>query len=237
VRVLVTRTADRCEATARKLVAFGHEAVSLPLSRHVDTNEPFPPGRHDAIAFTSAAAVEAIARRIETAAAERYLLSLPAWCVGEATAIAAAKHGFLDARSGGRDGAMLARMIAAGHSAGSRSRILLPTQENVAFDIAAALPGLETAAMIAYKVVEIDPGRDLLQAALASSDAAFTYSPASAGNLLAVSERHHLLEQLVRLTLIAISEKTAAVLRKLGRAEIKVAQSPEEDAMIRLLDR
>jgi uroporphyrinogen-III synthase len=235
--VLITRTAERCEATAAKLAARGHEAVALPLSRYVDTDDPFPRGRHDAIAFTSAAAVESIARRIASAQAERYLLSRPAWCVGYATATAARLHGFADIRSGGRDGATLARMISDAYSGGAGVRILLPMQQNVAFDIAAAIPGLETAAMIAYKVVEIDPGRDRLEAALARSDAAFAYSPASARNLLAVSERHGLLEQLVRLTLIAISEKTADVLRKLERAEIKVAKSPDEDAMIRSFDR
>jgi uroporphyrinogen-III synthase len=237
VRVLLTRSAARCKATAAKLKAHGHEAVVLPLIWYEDTDEPIPAGPHDAVAFTSAAAVESLAQRIESTAGERYLLSLPAWCVGEATASAARKHGFLDVRSGGRDGAALARLIAEEHSVRSGSRFLLPTQENVAFDIAAALPGLETAAMIAYRVVETDPGKDRLEAALAACDAAFAYSPASAGNLLATSERHGLLEQLLRLTLIVISEKTAHVFTKLERAEIKVAQSPDEDAMIRSLDR
>jgi hypothetical protein len=41
----------------------------------------------------------------------------------------------------------------------------------------------------------------------------------------------------MRLTLVAISEKTAAVLGKHDRAAVRVAQSPDEDAMIRQLDR
>jgi hypothetical protein len=41
----------------------------------------------------------------------------------------------------------------------------------------------------------------------------------------------------MRLTLVAISEKTAAVLGKHDRAAVRVALSPDEDAMIRQLDR
>lgn len=237
MRVLVTRTADRCEATAARLEARGHQAIVLPLSRYVDTQEPIPPGLHDAIAFTSAAAVESIARRIDLLKAQEYLLSLPVWCVGTATASAAQRLGFKDVRSAGGDGAALARSILQGYSGAPGTRVLLPTQENVGFDIKTALTGLETAAMVAYQVVGLDPGREKLASALGDADALFAYSPASASHLMALCENHGLAERLMRLTLVAISEKTAAVLGKHDRAAVRVALSPDEDAMIRQLDR
>jgi len=237
VRVLITRTADRCEATAARLEARGHQAVVLPLSRYVDTQEPIPPGEHDAIAFTSAAGVESIARRIRRSNEQEYLLSLPVWCVGAATASAAHRIGFKDVRTAGGDGAALARSILQAYSGIPGMRILLPTQENVSFDIKAALPGLETAAMVAYRVVGLDPGREKLASALGQADVVFAYSPASASHLVALCENHGLAEGLMRLTLVAISEKTAAVLGKHDRAAVRVAQSPDEDAMIRQLDR
>jgi uroporphyrinogen-III synthase len=237
VRVLITRTADRCKATAARLETRGHQAVVLPLSRYDDTQEAIPPGMHDAIAFTSAAAVESIARRISLFKEQEYLFSVPAWCVGLATASAAQRLGFRDVRTAGGDGAALARSILQGYSGTPGKRILLPTQANLSFDLKDALPGLETAAMVAYRVVGMDPGREKLAAALGQAEVVFAYSPASTSHLVALCENHGLAERLMRLTLVAISEKTAAVLGKHDRAAVRLALSPDEDAMIRQLER
>jgi len=234
--VLLTRTADRCERTSRKLAALGYAAVQLPLAAIEETGEPIPASPFDAIAFTSAAAPPLLARRIGKQRDMDYLFDITVWCVGKATASSARTAGFSDVRQGAGDAAALAVLVAHAYSrAEPGTRFLCPVQEHAAFDLAAALPGLETAVMQLYRIGEIDPGRDRLAEALGQSDCVFLYSPRSAAHLARIARGHGFEEMLMGLTLVAISEKTALALGTRKPACIEVAETPDEDAMIRRL--
>jgi uroporphyrinogen-III synthase len=241
MRVLLTRARDRCEKTAEKLAAAGHEAIILPLSQYEDSEAPLPEGRFDAVAFTSAAGVESLSRRIGKDPSLESLRLLPAFCVGDATAQCAGEHGFAHVRNAQGDGEELAALILReGPAAG---RLLHPTQPGRAFDLAAALPGWEVRQFEAYEASLLDPGPEAFVAAIKACNVGFLYSPRNASHFVDLLVKHVTQGELPRLTLIAISEKTARAARAGfsddlaadARFRILVAGRPDEDAMIELL--
>jgi uroporphyrinogen-III synthase len=240
MRVLLTRAREASEKSARRLARAGHETLILPLMRYRDTSEPVPAGVHEAIAFTSAEAAHSLGRRIAANPALRDLKTLPAFCVGEATAGASRKAGFANTISAGGDAAALAGMISA--SAPQGLSILYPTQPNRSLDLAAALPRCRIAEFIAYEAEMLDPGGAVFAAAISACDSAFLYSPRSAGHFADLLRAHASPAALQRLTLIAISEKTARAITT-GHADwakeagfgVAIAASPDEDAMVSLL--
>ncbi|WP_104665525.1 uroporphyrinogen-III synthase [Ensifer adhaerens] len=113
MRVLVTRPLPAAEATARRLAAAGHRPILLPLMRaeHLATaaiaalETP-----HAAIVLTSAEAVRVLTSSGADLARH---LTTPCFCVGDATAQAAAASGFTDLRIAAGTGESLAELIGA----------------------------------------------------------------------------------------------------------------------------
>lgn len=240
MRVLLTRARERSEKTARKLRAAGHEPVILPLFGYQDTSTAVPPGRYDAVAFTSAEAVRSLERRIAADPGLKSLLSLPAFCVGGATAGACRDAGFRDARSADGDAAALAGLIAS--SLPAAACLLYPAQPNRTLDLAAALPGWKVVEFNAYEPVPCYPGTDALKQAISGCDVVFLYSRDSASHFADLLQADGMPASFPRLTLIAISEKTAHAITT-GHADwakeagirIEIAASPDEDTMVSLL--
>jgi uroporphyrinogen-III synthase len=242
MRVLLTRARGQSEKTARKLAAAGHEATILPLMRYRDTDENLPGGQFDAVAFTSAEAVTSLARRIDADRSLSALRGLPAFCVGAATAGACRAAGFADARSADGDAADLARLIEKSLGGKAAARLLYPAQPNQSQDLAALLPGFEISRFTAYVAEPLDPGRSAFRGALSGCDAVFLYSQRSASHFADLLQAHAQAAFAKRLTLIAISEKTAraitdgrSVVAKETGLHVAVAASPDENAMISLL--
>ncbi|WP_077968125.1 uroporphyrinogen-III synthase [Ensifer adhaerens] len=113
MRVLVTRPLPAAEATARRLEAAGHRPILLPLMQatHLTAaaiaalDQP-----HAAIVLTSAEAVRVLA---SSGAGLSQHLATPCFCVGAATAQAAAALGFTDLRIAAGTGESLAELIGA----------------------------------------------------------------------------------------------------------------------------
>lgn len=228
-RVLLTREADRCAETARRLIEAGHEAVLLPLMRHVDLGNPVPQGPFDAVALTSAAAAHVLAAR---PGGIGELATLPAYCVGEATATAAQAAGFGEVRSADGDAADLAETLRR-EAAVRRLLYLAPRQR--AFDLSAALPAIAVTVVEIYEAELSEPSADSLAAALAQADAVFLYSPRSAAHLAETLSRSGTGAAWRSLTFVAISEKTAIAAQERLGVPVLVASEPEERAMIALL--
>jgi uroporphyrinogen-III synthase len=248
MRVLLIRERERCEKTAARLSRDGHEAIILPLAEYHDTGEAVPAMPFDAIAFTSAAAVESLSRRIGCDDSLARLRQAAAFCVGEATAAAARELGFDDVRNAAGDSARLAGLIAGSSLSRQGARLLYPTQPSRAFDLSAALPQWQVCDFNAYEARQTDPGRAAFASAVQHCDVVFLYSPRSAGHFVGLLVKHVTSDALPRLTLIAISEKTAEATRtsqnigaghgfstKNDRFHILVAASPDENAMFSLL--
>lgn len=232
MRVLITRAADNAARSAAALESLGHSAVVLPIFSYRDLAGPLPAGPFGALVFTAARSVAALAGR-----AGRELRLLTAFCVGEKTAEAARKAGFGNAIVAGGTAQELAQTIAARAGDLAMRRLLYPAPRHKALDLAGALPGFEIVETPAYEAVADDPGGQALRRALSQSDAAFIYSPRSACHLLELARRHACMDNLTRLTLIAISEKTARAVRQGVQMPVLVAAAPEERAMLALLGR
>jgi uroporphyrinogen-III synthase len=102
--LLLTRPEDSAPTLAAALADIPHEAIPAPLSRiePLDWDRALAEGVRGVI-LTSANAVPAVAG----------LAPLPAWCVGGATARAAAAAGFAARASGGDAAALIADLAAA----------------------------------------------------------------------------------------------------------------------------
>lgn len=237
MKVLITRAEENAARSAAALQSCGHSAVLLPIFSYRDLGAPVPQGPFGALAFTSAQAVKVLAGRLERGEAGMELYRTPAFCVGQATAEAARLAGFAKVIAAGGTGEELARAIAEHGGELAAPRLLYPAPRHKAFDLAQALPGLELVEMPAYEAAALDPGGEALSEAIARSDATFIYSPRSAYHLFELARRHACMDNLTRLTLIAISEKTARSVPQAARARVLVAAEPEERAMLALLDR
>ena len=113
MRVLVTRPLPAAEATVRRLEAAGHQPILLPLMQATHlaaaavTALAVP---HAAIVLTSAEAIRVL---VSSGADLSQHLATPCFCVGAATAQAAAGLGFTDLRIAQGTGQSLAELIGA----------------------------------------------------------------------------------------------------------------------------
>jgi uroporphyrinogen-III synthase len=127
----ITRAEPGAGATADRLSALGHASLIAPLIQIIPLSVTIDLSGVQAIAFTSANAVPLFAAR-------GMGLGLPAFCVGDATARAAATAGFTTISSANGDGQDLARLIETTLSP-AHGAVLHATGETVAFDLQRAL--------------------------------------------------------------------------------------------------
>jgi len=218
-RIWVTRTQPQAAATAERLRALGLEPVIAPVLEV----RPVPGAQIDlsgveALAFTSAAAIDAFAglcgRR-----------DLPAFAVGEATAARARAVGFANVVSADGDAAALARTLA---EASPRPALVLnPTAREPAADLPALLAGQGVAARAGavYETVETPAP------APAGIDAILVHSARGARAVAARLEA----ARAPGLDLFAISRAAAEPLAGLPFRRVGIAANPDEAALLALL--
>ena len=181
----------------------------------------------EALAFTSAAAVAALAAGLPTLP-----VHAPVFAVGDTTAQAARRAGFLHVRSACGDGAALARLILATLS--PEARVLHPVAATPAFDLAAALrsSGLNAKELPVYETVAASSLPATVGKAIAARRiaAVLIHSPAAGRALTALAP-----EGLGGASLLALS---AACAQAAGRGEdrVVVAEAPNEAALFAALD-
>jgi uroporphyrinogen-III synthase len=218
VRIWVTRTQPKAEVTADLVRRLGHEAVVEPLL----AQRPIPGARLDlsgaaALAFTSQNAVNqfaALCRRRD----------LPVFAVGKSTAAVARRVGFAEVASA--DGAVedLAALILAARPAG---RVVVPAVREPAGDLLGPLAaaGIEA---------ELQPIYETYEAAWSLPgflDGVMLASP-TAGKVLAARLQP---AQAGALRLYALSPACAAPLKDLPFEEVRIAERPNETALLALL--
>lgn len=234
MRALVIRSAERAAETARRLEACGIEAVPLPLSEPVSTGASLPGEAFDGIILTSRNAAPFLGD-------SRVSRLLPVFAVGEASAAAARDLGFADVRTGNGDAAALAGLIAKTcrqQQGGRRIRLLYPAAVQRAFAMKEALhrDGIDTLLVEAYRMKRIDPGREVLAAALTktANGLHLFHSALSAAHFTELTSRYGLDRMLGGVTALAISDKTSHRLPMEQYRQVIVVKSPDEDAMIAL---
>jgi uroporphyrinogen-III synthase len=222
--VLVTRAAEQAASTAGRLAAMGFAPVLAP-SLVVRPRRLAAPQRVQAVLVTSGNAIPALPAR---------LCRLKLLAVGDATAERAREAGFLSVESAGRDASALAK-LASRRLDPARGPLLLAAGLGQGMALAAELrqAGFRVLRRVAYAA---EPARALPPAArraLAAGDIghALFFSPASA------RAAQHLLRGLptAGITALAISAATAAALAPLKWAGIRVASSPDQEALLALL--
>lgn len=235
MKVLLTRSAANNAATAKRLRRHGFIPVSLPLSRIADTGAPIGAGPFDAIIVTSAAAGHILAGR----AAHPLDPATPVFTVGERSAAAMRAAGFSSVTpSGGAAAALAGSLI--DRFAGEAARVCYLAGKERAFDVHSALKETRIRLDLVelYSVERLDPGRPALENALqaAAGGAQLHYSPASVRAFFALVGRYGLDPLVQSIEMVAISEPTARAAPFSFTGKRHIARSPDEDAMIALLE-
>ncbi len=233
VRVLVTRALEDAHRTAQELAKRGHEALVAPLSeiRFLDTGEPDLSGVQ-AILATSTNGIRAFASRCGRT-------DIPLFAVGANTAATAHSAGFVRVSSADGDSSALAAAI----------RNTLDPQAGAILHIAdrsgahalhrqLAEAGFESRAWELYEVI----ARERLPAQVVAAfnqgavDAVLVLSPESGRILVDALEASGVAAKCVRVVACCISRASAAKIRKVEFAAIRIAEKPNLDAVLALLD-
>jgi uroporphyrinogen-III synthase len=239
MRLLVTRPAPDGERTAAALRARGHSVMLAPLlSIEPESAVDLGTGPWGGVLITSANAARAIAahpRRDELAA-------LPLFAVGRRSAEAAREAGFADVVSADGDAAALARLVVARDQKPQvRLPLLYLAGEDRAVDLAGALAahGIATQTVVVYRAVVATSLPNEVKNALAAGaiDGVLHYSRRSADAFTALALAAVIdLKQLVTKH-YCLSSEVAEPLRQAGVAAPLVATSPDEAALLALIDR
>jgi uroporphyrinogen-III synthase len=228
MRVLVTRSKDDAERTARKLAARGHEACLAPVTRIVPTVEPMPHGAYDALIVTSAHGVEALASLADRQS--------QVFAVGERTADAVRTAGFAHVAAADGDAASLSGLIRRSIRPGLT--LLHVTARHHKEEPAASLraAGFTVTQWEAYEAQAVENLPEAAAQALRTGQigAALHYSRRSADLVVRLAEEAGLARALRAFPHLCLSADVAAPLTLAGAAA-RVAEDPTEDALLKLL--
>ncbi|WFR94982.1 uroporphyrinogen-III synthase [Rhizobium tumorigenes] len=240
MRVLVTRPAASGERTAKKLEARGHEALLLPLTAPVHDPTAASAALDNstgAIAVTSAEALRAL-QAIGPALSAH--LGRPLFAVGRATADKAVAAGFNTVHHSQGDGVELADLVASQKFLlGDRPLTYLAGFPRASgFEKRLSLHGVPFDCIECYRMEQVEPPETLLQSLFSDIpvDAVLFYSSHTARRFfgLALVSRH--LEQLKKTRLLCMSATIATIVPYPLRSAVEIAEIPEEDSMLGLLD-
>ena len=232
MRILVTRPELEAAKTAAKLKALGHAVLIDPVLVIEPVAFRVPAGAFDGLAATSASSLRVTQRDAGIVA----MRSLPLFVVGAHTGGAARAAGFATVAVAEGNSDALARLIATRLAPGAR--VLHLAGENQARDLAAMLEPMRISVetLVVYRA---RAARELSAATLqaleqGSLDAVLHYSPRSAANFVALTERAGQSAAMRRLHHYCLSVAVAAPLEAAG-ATTEVAATPDETALIALL--
>ena len=232
----MTRPEAEGERTAARLRARGHEVWLAPLLRIAPVADlAFGSGPWAGVAFTSANAVRVVASHPRLAE----LTSLPAYTVGARTLEAAVGAGFARALCADGDVDDLVRLVNA--DAGDLLPLLYFAGNERAGDLAGALAptGRAVETVIAYRAQLVsDFDADVHEAVAAGRiEAVLHYSARTAAAFLAAAQAAGLAEFAKSTKHFCLSTQVAAPLAAAGAHAVSIAASPNESALIDLIER
>ncbi len=235
MKIWVTRAAPGAERTASRLRTLGHDPLTAPVLwvRRLDVDPPDLTAV-SAIAFTSVNAVQSFAARLsDRMSDEGAVRRIPVFAVGDATAAEAAALGFALVASADGDVSALARAMLKSHRGGV---VLHPCATEAAGDLAAGLAegGVRVRSYPLYETIGLDETPGVIAAALCARtlDVVMVHSPKAARVLKSLLDRIPR-EARASVGLAALSPACAAPLARCDFADIIVAPSPREDALLR----
>lgn len=224
MKLIITRPMGDALPLAQKLEERGHQAIIAPLLKIEARAGVAPPEKnYQAICVTSANAFVSP----ELFGARR---SVPLYCVGPQSAEAARRAGFADVRERGGNVQGLAAAIASELRTNDGPLLYLSGQETSG-DLQGLLAtqGFEVERVVAYDAVPL--ALTLSQAELSQADGVLLYSPRSARIWVEALTGRKVKDGF---THFCLSQNVARNL-PLG-SRIRIAQQPDEDHMLSLLD-
>jgi uroporphyrinogen-III synthase len=228
MHILVTRPLEDAEVLARKLESLGHRVTCQPLLAIVPRPRvEIPHIRWQAVLATSANATR-------TLKGHGGLHSLRMLTVGPQSLAAARDAGFARSEAHGGDVEGLASYIADNLKPDDGPLLYLSGAET-AGDLQGKLLtlGFDCQRVIVYDAVPATDGGTITQS-LKSVDAILLYSPRSARIWRDLVTKAGLLAEAARPTYFCLSMNVAKVLPE--HWPVKVARSPDESAMLALLE-
>lgn len=233
MRLLVTRPAEDAGPLARLLEERGHQVVLEPLLDIVPCKDAeLNLNGVQAVLFTSANGVRAFAEL-------SYRRSFPVFAVGDSTAHAAAIAGFSAVESAGGDVADLAALVARKCDP-KNGALLHPAASQVAGDLKGLLEkqGFEVRRAVIYEAKPRHAFSSetvrLFQDALL--DGVMFFSPRTAQSFARLAVQANIKERLGGVLAFALSKAVAAPIESLGFRSVRVASSPDQDALLARID-
>jgi uroporphyrinogen-III synthase len=233
--VLLTRALDEAARTAAKLAANGHRAILSPVLEMVPTGAEWPAGVIDGVLATSAQAFELFSDAPDWPLPEARRL-LPLFLVGQRTQETASERGF----EGCAVIAPHAKALAASANASvaAASRLVYLAGRDRKPDLEATLTGAGHKLEV-MEVYAAQPADSLGDEAVASIEARqvgaiLHYSRRSAEIFLQLARQAGL--DVANLVHVAISSDAARPLRVAKIDDVHVAEHPNEQAMLALVD-
>lgn len=221
MRIWVTRTAPANEKTAARLRGLGHDVLRAPVLRVRRLDTKLLVAAPDAVVFTSGNGVRHHPR-------SSALHHLPVFTVGDATAEAARRSGYLDVRSAKGDVRDLQRLIL--DSLPSSSRLLHFAGRDLAGDLTGFLRrfghSVDRRHVYAAEPVAFSSLRKV-RAALPSIDGVLVHSPRAAERVARALTRASW-----RGKVWCISEACADKFVDLPGIELHVSRRPDDSALI-----
>lgn len=214
MRVWVTRAEPGASRTAERLIGFGHHPLVAPLLRVEPIAAEIDLTGVGTLAFTSPNGVAAFAHRSTTR-------QLPVFTVGDATAEAALAAGFEQVRSAAGDLHALAALL----RQAAPGPVLGPGPEEPSGDLAALAAPVPVRPLPLYRTVWTGA------AAPDAWDAVLIHSAKAARALAAALPPEGARGRLA----VAISAQAAEPLGALPLAELRIADSPDEAALLQAL--
>lgn len=227
MRVLVTRPADDAADTVARLAALGHQAIIAPLLDIRFREGPqLALSDVQAVLVTSANGIRALAQR--TARRDMQILA-----VGVQSAAAAREMGFAQFEDAGGDADALAKLAIA-RLAPDRGALLHAAGAETRGQLAEKLTsnGFAVRTEILYDAVAAtdlpEHARNAIEGGLV--DAVLFFSPRTARIFADIAARENLACR--SLVAVCISQAAADELRARDFREIRVAERPDQDALL-----
>jgi uroporphyrinogen-III synthase len=233
LRVLVTRPEPGASRTARRLQDTGFQPVLLPLTETatLPVDAGLIPDDAAAVAVTSANALRHAPKDVIAA-----LAALPCHAVGARTGEAARKMGFSSVVEGAGDAEALADSLATAFPGKAIvypcGRVRFPV-----FEQRLEAAGVLVHAMETYDTLPVRHSDDTILALLAGRpvDAALLYSAKAAAAMQLLATRPALQGVFEKTRFFALSARIAAAFDDSGGKAIRVAEEPDEEALLALL--
>jgi uroporphyrinogen-III synthase len=231
MKLIITRPLEDARPLASKLAAMGHEVTTVHLLAIVPRGQVAVPDLpYQAVVATSANAIRALRDRLR-------ILSLPMLTVGPQSLAAAQAAGFEKAEARGGDVAGLAQYIERHRTPGAGPILYLSGSET-AGDLAGRLTasGFDCVRVVLYDAVparDLGPAETLLRSGRA--EGVMLYSPRTARIWRRLLTEFELEGAARGCCHFCLSDNVAAALPP--QWPRRVAASPDEQAMLALLER